>query len=115
MSSRRSLQTLLLVLAVVPLGCANLQTRPANETRIARRPAFDGLLFGAAYYPEQWPRERWATDAALMQNAGIPTVLFGPLGGNYHAPGEWVSIGETVRAADILEEAVTAYLGLAKG
>jgi acetylornithine deacetylase/succinyl-diaminopimelate desuccinylase-like protein len=55
------------------------------------------------------------TDAALMQNAGIPTVLFGPLGGNYHAPGEWVSIGETVRAATILEEAVTAYLGIAEG
>jgi len=26
---------------------------------------------GADYYPEHWPRERWATDAKLMQQAGF--------------------------------------------
>jgi acetylornithine deacetylase/succinyl-diaminopimelate desuccinylase-like protein len=34
------------------------------------------------------------TDAAFMQAAGIPTILLGALGGNFHAPDEWVSLPE---------------------
>jgi beta-galactosidase len=30
--------------------------------------------FGADYYPEHWPEQRWATDARLMAEAGINTV-----------------------------------------
>jgi len=30
--------------------------------------------FGVDYYPEHWSEERWATDAKLMQDAGINTV-----------------------------------------
>ena len=30
--------------------------------------------FGAAYYPEQWPEERWPEDARLMQEAGFNVV-----------------------------------------
>jgi acetylornithine deacetylase len=41
--------------------------------------------------------------------------MFGPAGGNFHAPDEWVSLDEVVRATDILEEAVIAYLGVAEG
>jgi beta-galactosidase len=26
---------------------------------------------GCAYYPEQWPRERWALDAQLMAETGL--------------------------------------------
>jgi beta-galactosidase len=33
-----------------------------------------GPRLGAAYYPEQWPRERWAVDAALMAEAGLSVV-----------------------------------------
>jgi beta-galactosidase len=29
---------------------------------------------GAAYYPEQWPRERWPRDAELMAEAGLSVV-----------------------------------------
>ena len=29
------------------------------------------MILGVAYYPEHWPHERWATDAKLMQEAGI--------------------------------------------
>ena len=32
------------------------------------------MYYGADYYPEHWPRERWATDARLMQEAGINLV-----------------------------------------
>ncbi len=50
------------------------------------------------------------TDAALMQAAGIPTLLIGSTGGNYHAPGEWVSVSEFVRLCAILEQATTNFL-----
>jgi len=50
------------------------------------------------------------TDAALMQAAGIPTVLMGPAGGNYHAPDEWVSVSEVVQLCDLLQRAVMTYL-----
>jgi acetylornithine deacetylase len=52
----------------------------------------------------------WA-DSALMQAAGIPTVMFGPLGGNFHAPDEWASVGEIVQATAILERAVVRFCG----
>lgn len=42
------------------------------------------------------------TDAALLQEAGIPTLLVGPAGGNYHAEDEWVSIPEIVQMTEIL-------------
>jgi len=32
------------------------------------------MHFGVDYYPEHWPRERWATDASLMREAGIEVV-----------------------------------------
>ncbi len=35
------------------------------------------LYFGAAYYPEQWPEERWSEDILLMQAAGINVVRMG--------------------------------------
>ena len=35
------------------------------------------MFFGAAYYPEHWPEERWPIDARLMQEAGINGVRLG--------------------------------------
>lgn len=32
------------------------------------------LHFGAAYYPEHWPEERWAEDIRLMREAGLTVV-----------------------------------------
>ena len=32
----------------------------------------------------------------------IPTILFGPTGGNYHAPDEWVSLSSCVKAVEIV-------------
>jgi acetylornithine deacetylase len=50
------------------------------------------------------------TDAALLQAAGIPTVLIGSAGGNYHAPDEWASISELVKLCAIVERAAIGYL-----
>ena len=43
-------------------------------------------------------------DAALMQSAGIPTISLGALGGNFHAPDEWVSLPECVSMVEIVRE-----------
>jgi beta-galactosidase len=53
-----------------------------SETRAARRGLEAitgelGLLFGADYNPEQWPREVWPEDVALMQAAGVNLVTVG--------------------------------------
>jgi beta-galactosidase len=40
-----------------------------------RRPA--GLCYGGDYNPEQWPREVWVEDIALMKEAGINLVSVG--------------------------------------
>ncbi len=50
------------------------------------------------------------TDAALMQAAGIPTLLMGSLGGNYHTAGEWTSISGLVKLCDTLVRVATGYL-----
>ncbi|WP_167102596.1 M20 family metallopeptidase [Mycobacterium sp. DL592] len=51
------------------------------------------------------------TDAALFQSAGIPTVLFGPEGGNYHAAEEWVSIPDLIATTEILRRALVTLIG----
>lgn len=33
-----------------------------------------GIHFGVDYYPEHWPRERWETDAELMEEMGVQVV-----------------------------------------
>ena len=35
------------------------------------------MYFGVQYYPEHWPEERWAVDAAMMRAAGVNTVRMG--------------------------------------
>ena len=50
------------------------------------------------------------TDAALMQAAGIPTLLMGSPGGNYHTAGEWTSIAGVVQLCDTLVRVAASYL-----
>jgi len=70
-------------------------TMAAAERVLGRRPTEVGL-------------NAW-TDAALMQGAGIPTILYGPTGGGYHAPDEWVSISSCVQAVEIVRAAATEF------
>jgi beta-galactosidase len=35
------------------------------------------MRYGCAWYPEQWPRERWDADLALMRDAGMNVVRVG--------------------------------------
>jgi len=40
-------------------------------------PAMRGIAYGGDYTPEQWPRESWVEDAALMREAGVNLVSVG--------------------------------------
>jgi acetylornithine deacetylase len=49
-------------------------------------------------------------DAALMQAAGIPTLLMGSTGGNTHTAGEWASISDIGKLSEILARTALSYL-----
>lgn len=40
-------------------------------------PAVRGIAYGGDYTPEQWPRETWHEDVALMREAGVQLVSVG--------------------------------------
>lgn len=48
-------------------------------------------------------------DAALLQAAGIETVVIGPAGGGAHAAVEWVELESVVQVAEILVETAMAF------
>jgi acetylornithine deacetylase len=50
-------------------------------------------------------------DAALLQAAGIETVVIGPAGGGAHAAVEWVDLESAARVAEILAEVAIDYCG----
>ena len=49
------------------------------------------------------------TDAASLHAAGIPTVLFGPLGAGAHAAEEWVNLASVQRCADVYLATAAAF------
>jgi acetylornithine deacetylase len=52
------------------------------------------------------------TDAALLNEAGIPAICFGPGDiGVAHAAEEWIDIAEIERATDVLEELIVRWCG----
>jgi acetylornithine deacetylase len=51
------------------------------------------------------------TDAALLAAAGIPTVVFGPVGAGAHATEEWVELASLERCADVYLEVARAVCG----
>jgi acetylornithine deacetylase len=58
-------------------------------------PAIEGLSF-------------WA-DSAFTAAAGIPTVLFGPVGAGAHADDEWVSAASVIACAEVLTATARAF------
>jgi acetylornithine deacetylase len=51
------------------------------------------------------------TDAALLSEAGIPSVLFGPTGAGLHSSVEYVQLEDVARAAEILVAGATEFCG----
>jgi acetylornithine deacetylase/succinyl-diaminopimelate desuccinylase-like protein len=72
---------------------------PAESQIIARlRHALPGApLAGLSF---------WA-DSALMGLAGVPSVLFGPVGHGAHAVDEWVSLESLITVYEVLRRVVT--------
>lgn len=58
--------------------------------------------------PEHIGATFW-TDAALLADAGIETVIAGPAGSGLHSAEEWVDIGSTIDLAYILAETARIY------
>ncbi|HSD84154.1 MAG TPA: ArgE/DapE family deacylase [Anaerolineae bacterium] len=51
------------------------------------------------------------TDAALLAAAGIPTVVFGPIGAGAHAAEEWIDLQSVEQSALIYARTALAYCG----
>lgn len=50
---------------------------PTPRPRLRTWPALSGIAYGGDYTPEQWPREVWEEDVALMREAGVNLVSVG--------------------------------------
>jgi beta-galactosidase len=51
-------------------------------------PTTPSLLLGTAWYPEQWPEDRWEKDLSLMEDAGIHVVRVGEFAWSSMEPAE---------------------------
>jgi acetylornithine deacetylase len=51
------------------------------------------------------------TDAALIADAGIPTVLFGPVGEGAHAEVEWVDLASLERLREVVLDVAAEWCG----
>ena len=69
-----------------------------------------GALRAAAGQPAECAAPWW-TDAALIQAAGIPTVIFGPAGGGIHSVDEWVDLDSLARFEAILLNTTRSFCG----
>jgi len=57
---------------------------------LAQTPRQNSLLLGTAWYPEQWPEERWDADLSLMEQAHIHVVRVGEFAWSSMEPAEGV-------------------------
>lgn len=48
-------------------------------------------------------------DAALLHQAGIPAIIFGPAGGGLHAKEEWVEVESLKQMEDIYARLIQEY------
>ena len=54
-----------------------LDARPTPQATTTWLPGRADLRYGGDYNPEQWPREVWLEDIALMKQAGVNLVSVG--------------------------------------
>jgi acetylornithine deacetylase len=78
----------------------------AEIVTVVRRQAAEVL--GAA--PELVGGSWWA-DSALLASAGIPTVLFGPIGEGAHAGVEWVDVASLEHCVEIYRKVAAEICG----
>jgi acetylornithine deacetylase len=61
--------------------------------------------------PPQHIGQTFWMDAALLANAGVETVVIGPIGAGAHADEEWVDLQSLVDLAEILAQTAVSYCG----
>jgi len=79
-----------------------LPHRVADDAKILRclqKASPDSKMVGLSF---------WA-DSALGARAGIPSVLFGPIGHGAHAIDEWVSLKSLVRVFEVMKKLIESY------
>jgi beta-galactosidase len=71
------------------------------------------LHFGAAWYPEHWPQERWAEDIRLMKEANITVIRLGEFAWSSMEPAEGEFRFEWLEQAIVLlaEAGIDTVLG----
>src|SRR6266540_582638 len=77
---------------------------------IASDDAFVQLVGRVADEPEPVGVSFWA-DSGLIAAAGIPTVLYGPVGDGAHAEVEWVDLASLERVRDVVLKAAVEWSG----
>ena len=71
--------------------------------------ALGAAIAGAGYPGEPTGMTFW-TDAAILADAGIPSVLFGPGGAGLHSISEYVNVDDVYACRDILVDAIKALV-----
>ena len=59
--------------------------------------------------PVDFVGHTWWEDSGLFGEAGIETVIMGPIGGGIHQPVEWVELDSVVELAEILSKTAQRY------
>ena len=80
---------------VSPDAAIVLAVREAAARHLGRAPAFIGKPF-------------WM-DSAILADAGVETVILGPVGGGAHTADEWVDLDSLADLAAILADVATVY------
>ena len=70
----------------------------------------DALIGSARIEPQYIGQGAWY-DAALLAQAGIPTVIFGPSGSGAHAVVEYVDVPSVVTCAQVLAQTIVDFCG----
>ena len=81
----------------------------AKDTLIAR--ALAACVYQVLRREARFGGTTFWTDAALLEEAGIPSVVFGPGGEGLHSVAEYVRLDEVVYAAEVLAECARTFCG----
>jgi beta-galactosidase len=66
---------LAVVLSTLTAGCCAKAIADPSPRGVLDLP--NAPLIGVAWYPEQWPEQRWNADLTLMQQAGLNVIRVG--------------------------------------
>ncbi|MBI3618551.1 M20/M25/M40 family metallo-hydrolase [Candidatus Peregrinibacteria bacterium] len=98
-------EALAIVARALPSGCTLILLEQADPLQIdPAHPMLQRLkriLEDVTGHSIALTREHGATDARHFASRGIPSFLYGPVGGGFHAADEWVSIGSLMEHVEV--------------